>query len=183
MLWPDAGIKWLHAACQGHVNSLDLSDMRGLLDNAAGEGGPDSAALPQDRRRSSDTHPVYYSGPCNWEGPSGEAGCCASTGHGRAALVCRAALSLGQVSQSHGGVYLPPALMDPSMLGSIRLLLPVNTLKDASAQIKILLISTVSMEALVTFCLHPHNCSLLLWRERIAFNANTVETHGSDVLK
>lgn len=55
----------LHTACQGHVNSLDFSDMRGLLDNAAGEGGPDSAALPQDRRRSSDTHPVYYSGPCN----------------------------------------------------------------------------------------------------------------------
>lgn len=153
MLWPDAWIKWLHAACQGHVNSLDLSDMRGLLDNAAGEGGPDSAALPQDRRRSSDTHPVYYSGPCNWEGPSGAAGCCASTGHGQAALwrVRRAALSLGQVSQSHGGVYLPPALMDPSMSGSIRLLLPVNTLKDASAQIKVLLI----------FC--PPLCQWRLW--------------------
>lgn len=127
--------------------------MRGLLDNAAGEGGPDSAALPQDRRRSSDTHPVYYSGPCNWEGPSGAAGCCASTGHGQAALwrVRRAALSLGQVSQSHGGVYLPPALMDPSMSGSIRLLLPVNTLKDASAQIKVLLI----------FC--PPLCQWRLW--------------------
>lgn len=165
MLWPDAGIKWLHAARQGHVNSLDLSDMRGLLDNAAGEGGPHCATLPQDRRRSSDTHPVDYSGPCNWEGPSGTAGCRASTGHGHTALVCRAALSLGQVSQSHGGVDLPPALMDPSMLASIRLLLPVNTLKDASAHIQDLPILSppLSMRALVTFC-HPQSCSLVLWR-------------------
>lgn len=125
---PDAKIKRLHAARQGHVNSLDLSDMRGLLDNAAGEGGPHSAALPQGRRRSSDTHPVYYSGPRNREGPPGAARCRASAGHGYTALVCRAALSLGQVRQSHGGVDLPPALRYLSLLASLLLpLLPVDT--------------------------------------------------------
>lgn len=130
MLRPDAQIKCLRTVCQGHVNSLDLSDMRGLLDYAAGEGGPHSAALPQSRGRSSDTHPVYYSGPRNREGLSGADLSCASTGHGYAALVCCAALSLGQVSQSHGSVDLPPALINSSLLtSSVLLPVPVNTLQ------------------------------------------------------
>lgn len=129
MLRPDAQIKCLRTVCQGHVNSLDLSDMRGLLDYAAGEGGPHSAALPQSRGRSSDTHPFYYSGPRDREGLSGAALSCASTGHGCAALVCCAALSLGQVSQSHGCMNLPPALINLSLLSSALLLVPVNALK------------------------------------------------------
>lgn len=100
--------------------------MRGLLDDAAGESGPHGAALPQSRGGSCDTHPVYDSGPRNREGLSGAALCCANTGKGYATLVCRAALPLSQVGQSHGGVDLPPALIDSLLLASFLLLLPVN---------------------------------------------------------
>lgn len=101
--------------------------MRGLLDDAAGESGPHGAALPQSRGGSScDTHPVYDSGPRNREGLSGAALPGASAGHGHAVLICCAALPLGQVGQSHGGVDLPPALIDSSLLASALLLVPVN---------------------------------------------------------
>lgn len=119
-------MKCLHAVRQGHVNSLDLRDVRGLLDDAAGESGPRGAALPQSAGGSRDTHPVYDSGPRNRERLSGAALTRASSGRCHAALVCCAALPLGQVGQSHGGVDLPPALTASSLLASALLLLPVN---------------------------------------------------------
>lgn len=128
-LRPDAHINCLNAACQGHVNSLDLGDVRGLLDNAVGQSGPHGAALPQSRGRSSDTHPVYYSGPGNGEGLPGAALSRAGSGQCYTVVPCHAALSLGQVGQSHGSVDLPPALSDPCLLTSVLLLLPVDTRK------------------------------------------------------
>lgn len=126
---PDAQMKCLHTVCQGHVNSLDLRDMRGLLDDAAGERGPHGAALSQSRGGSCDRHPVYDRGPRNWEWlPSAELPC-ANAGHGYVALVCCAALPLSQIGQSHGSVDLPPALIDSSLLASVLLLVPVNILK------------------------------------------------------
>ena len=103
--------------------------MRGLLDDAAGESGPRGAALSQSSGGSCDTHPVYASGPRNRVGLSGAALPCGSAGHDHAAVVCQAALSLGQVGQSHSGVDLPPALIDLSRLASALLLVPVNILK------------------------------------------------------
>ena len=103
--------------------------MRGLLDDAAGESGPCGAALPQSRGGPRHTHPVYDSGPRNREGLSSAALPRASAGHGHAALVRCAALSLGQVGQSHGGVDLPPALIDSSLLASALLLVPENIFK------------------------------------------------------
>lgn len=108
--------------------------MRGLLDDAAGESGPRGAALPLSRGGSCDTHPVYDSGPRKREGLSGAALASASAGHGHAALVRCAALSLGQAGQSHGGVDLPPALIDPSLLASALLLVPVNIVKKLSCK-------------------------------------------------
>lgn len=98
MLGPDAHFKCLHAVCQDDFDSLDLRDMRGLLDDAAGESGPSGAALPQGRVGPCDAHPVYDIGPRNREGLSGAAQPCGSAGHCHAALVCCAALPLGQVS-------------------------------------------------------------------------------------
>lgn len=92
--------------------------MRGLLDDAVGESGPRGAALPQSGGGSCDTHPVHDSGPRNREG--------LSFGHCHVALVCCAALPLGQAGQSNGGVDLPPALIVLSLLASAMLLLSVN---------------------------------------------------------
>lgn len=130
MLRPDARTECLHAVCQGHINSLNLGDMRGLLDDAAGESGPHGAALPQSRSGSCDAHPVYYSGPGDREGLSGAALARAGAGHAYDALVRCRALSLGQTGQSHSGVDLPPALIDPPQLASLLLLLlPAHTIK------------------------------------------------------
>lgn len=130
--------------------------MRGLLDNAVGQSGPHGAALPQSRGRSSDTHPVYYSGPGNGEGLPGAALSCASTGQCNTVAPCRAALSLGQVGQSHGSVDLPPALGDPCLLTSILLLLPVNTFKKIIIALALMewnqvLNLTTMLKALVSF--------------------------------
>lgn len=126
MLRPDAHFKCLHTVCQDHFDSLDLRDMRGLLDDAAGECGPSGAALPQSRGGPCDAHPVYDIGPRNGEGLPGAAQPCGSTRHRHAALVCCAALTLGQVGQSHGSVDLPPALVVSSLLSSVLLLITVN---------------------------------------------------------
>lgn len=116
--------------------------MRGLLDDAAGQSGPCGAALPQSRGGSRGTLPVYDSGPRDREGRAGAAPSRASAGHGYGALVCRAALPLGQVGQSHGGVDLPPALIDSSLRDSVLLLVPVNMLKKKSRRKKIHLTSS-----------------------------------------
>lgn len=122
-------MKRLNPLCQCQVNSLDLRDVRGLLDDAVGDGGPYGAALPQARGGPRHTHPVYYSGPGERERPPGAAPSRAGAGDGDAALFCHTALSLGQVSQSHGSVDLPPTLAHSPVLGSALWLLPVNRFK------------------------------------------------------
>lgn len=119
-LWKDefsaeAGCR--DAAGQGHVNSLDLGDVRGLLDDSAGQRGPHGAALPQSTGRSGHTHPG------DGERLSGASLARVGNGLGPAALLRRAALPLGQVGQSDSSVDLPPALVDPSALPR----LPVDT--------------------------------------------------------
>lgn len=126
MLRPDAHVYCLYTVCQRHFDSLDLRDMRRLLDDATGESGPCGAALSQSRGGSCNTHPVYYSGPHYGEGLSGAALYCGCIGNHTSALVPRAALPLGQVGQSHGGMDFPPALVLLSLLAPILLLVPVN---------------------------------------------------------
>lgn len=65
----DVHIQCLHAVCQGHFDRLDLRDMRGLLDDAAGKGGSCDAALPEGRGGARDAHPVNDIGPCNGKRP------------------------------------------------------------------------------------------------------------------
>lgn len=111
-LGPEAGCR--DAAGQSHVNSLDLGDVRGPLDDSAGQGGPGGTALPQSTGGSTHTHPG-----------NGE-----RLRRGPAALFRRAALPLGQVGQSDGSVDLLPALVDPPALLLLRL--PADT--DTSQQ-------------------------------------------------
>lgn len=104
--------------------------MRGLLDDAAGEGGPCGAALPQSRGGSRNTHPVYDSGSRYREGLMGAALPCGSDWHHNTALVPCVALPLSQVGQSHGSMDLPPALDISPLLASVLLLVPVSISKS-----------------------------------------------------
>ena len=106
--------------------------MGGLLDDAAGESGPCGAALPQSRVGSCDTYPVQDTG--NRGGTSCAALPCTSFGPCQAARVFNAALPLGQVGKSHGGVNLPPVLITSTMLTSALLLLPANKRKKTLIQ-------------------------------------------------
>lgn len=123
--------------------------MRGFLYDAAGESGPDGAALPQSRGGGFHTHPVYDSGPhsaalplstggafhthpVNDSGPhhckglAGAALACGSSGRCDATLSRRAAPPLGQAGQSNGSVDLPPGLVPLTLLASVLLLITAN---------------------------------------------------------
>lgn len=115
--------------CQGDFDRLNLRDMRGLLDDAAGESGTSGAALSQSRGGPCDTDPQIYIGPCNGEWLPGVVPPCGSAGRRHNALVWSAALPLGQVGQSHGSVDLPPSLVVSSPLAVILLLVTGNILK------------------------------------------------------
>lgn len=129
--------------------------MRGFLYNAAGESGPDGAALPQGRggafhahpvydggphgaARPLSTggafhaHPVYDSGPHHREGLAGAARARGTSGPRDAALARRAAPPLGQAGQSHGGVDLPPGLVPLTLLASLLLPIAANVSNKTS---------------------------------------------------
>lgn len=91
----EAHTKCLHTVCQCDFDSLDLGDVRRLLDDAAGESGSCGAALPCGRSGPCGAGLAYNSGPGGGDGgSSGAAPPCGSDGHWCAALLSAAALPL-----------------------------------------------------------------------------------------